>query len=50
MSADKKRGAGIEIPADRKNAYGYEDLLACARGELFDPEQREAALARYADD
>ena len=44
MSADKKRGAGIEIPADRKNAYGYEDLLACARGELFDPNSAKLPL------
>ena len=23
--------------ADRKSSYGYEELLACARGELFGP-------------
>ena len=23
--------------ADQKSSYGYEDLLACARGELFGP-------------
>lgn len=31
-------------PADRKNAYGYEELLACARGELWTPESARLPL------
>ncbi len=27
--------ASDSLPADRQNAYEYEDLLRCARGELF---------------
>ena len=26
------------LPADRKNAYDRDELLACSRGELFDPD------------
>ena len=32
------------MPADRKNAYDYDDLIRCARGELFDPESGRLPL------
>jgi len=32
------------LPADRKNAYSYEELLQCARGELFDPDSAKLPL------
>lgn len=44
MSADNKRPSGLVVPDGRKNAYGYEDLLACARGELFDPNSAKLPL------
>ncbi len=31
-------------PPDRKTSYGYEELLQCARGELFDPESAKLPL------
>ena len=44
MTEEKKGSAGLEIPADRKNAYSYEELLQCARGELFDPDSAKLPL------
>ena len=44
MTNDKKASAGLVIPADRKNAYSYEELLQCARGELFDPDSAKLPL------
>lgn len=44
MSADKKRTSGIEVPADRNNAYSYDELIQCARGELFDPNSAKLPL------
>ncbi len=38
---DKPSGS---CPPGRKTAYDYEDLLACARGELFDPESAKLPL------
>lgn len=35
MTDSDKTSADTGLPADRKNAYDYEDLLRCARGELF---------------
>ena len=35
--------------AASKSSYDYEELLACARGELFGPGQRPAALSADAD-
>ncbi len=32
------------LPAGRKNTYGYEELLQCARGELFGPESAKLPL------
>ncbi|HZD52458.1 MAG TPA: bifunctional 3-hydroxydecanoyl-ACP dehydratase/trans-2-decenoyl-ACP isomerase [Woeseiaceae bacterium] len=34
----------MELPPGRKNAYGRDELLACARGELFDPESGKLPL------
>jgi 3-hydroxyacyl-[acyl-carrier protein] dehydratase/trans-2-decenoyl-[acyl-carrier protein] isomerase len=31
-------------PPGRKTSYGYEELLQCARGELFDPESAKLPL------
>ena len=35
--------------AASKSSYNYEELLACARGELFGPEQCPVALSADAD-
>ncbi len=32
------------LPPGRKHAYGYEELLQCARGELFDPDSAKLPL------
>ena len=32
------------LPAGRKNAYSYDELLQCARGELFDPDSARLPL------
>jgi 3-hydroxyacyl-[acyl-carrier protein] dehydratase / trans-2-decenoyl-[acyl-carrier protein] isomerase len=32
------------LPPDRKNAYDRDELLACARGELFDPDSGKLPL------
>lgn len=37
-----KTGGGL--PDDRKNAYDHEDLMASARGELFDPDSAKLPL------
>lgn len=44
MTEDQKSTSGLAVPADRKNAYGYEELLKCARGELFDPDSAKLPL------
>ena len=41
--SNSQRGDG-GIPSDRKNAYSYEELLQCARGELFDPKSAKLPL------
>ena len=42
------RGSGkagaVALPPDRKNSYGREELLQCARGELFDPDSAKLPL------
>lgn len=32
------------IPADRKHAYNYDELIRCAKGELFDPDSGRLPL------
>jgi len=44
MSEQQKSPSGLVIPEDRKHAYGYEELLQCARGELFDPDSAKLPL------
>jgi 3-hydroxyacyl-[acyl-carrier protein] dehydratase/trans-2-decenoyl-[acyl-carrier protein] isomerase len=34
----------MQLPADRKNAYSYEELLSCANGTLFKPESGRLPL------
>ena len=34
----------MQLPADRKNAYNYEELLSCAKGTLFKPESGRLPL------
>ena len=41
---DTSTKPGDALPADRKNAYDHDDLLACARGELFDPDSAKLPL------
>jgi 3-hydroxyacyl-[acyl-carrier protein] dehydratase/trans-2-decenoyl-[acyl-carrier protein] isomerase len=33
-----------DLPPDRKTSYGREELLQCARGELFDPDSAKLPL------
>ena len=33
-----------DCPPGRKTSYSYEELLQCARGELFDPESGRLPL------
>lgn len=35
---------GVRLPPGRKNAYTRDELLACARGELFDPDSAKLPL------
>ena len=42
MSTSGLSGGGL--PPDRKNAYSYDELMQCARGELFDPDSAKLPL------
>ena len=44
MTDQIKSSAVNGLPADRKNSYNYDELLACARGELFDPDSGKLPL------
>lgn len=44
MTTEKTGSSGLVVPPDRKSAYGYEELLECARGELFDPDSAKLPL------
>jgi len=44
MTDQNKNSAENGLPADRKSSYNYDELLACARGELFDPESGKLPL------
>ena len=44
MSQADKMFAADALPQDRKNAYSREELLQCARGELFDPDSAKLPL------
>lgn len=43
---DKKSriAAQADLPSDRKNSYNRDELLQCARGELFDPDSAKLPL------
>lgn len=42
MSTQGLSGGGL--PPDRKSAYSFEELMQCARGELFDPNSAKLPL------
>lgn len=42
--SENPRNARPSLPPGRKNAYTRDDLLACARGELFDPDSGKLPL------
>ena len=42
MTAQSASPAGL--PPDRKNSYSFEELLQCARGELFSPDSGRLPL------
>ncbi len=44
MTIIDKTSSPDGCPPDRKTAYSYEELLQCARGELFDPESAKLPL------
>jgi len=44
MTQPADAGSTGGLPPGRKNAYSYEELLMCARGELFDPESARLPL------
>lgn len=44
MSSEKTGTKGLQIPEGRKDAYGYDELMQCARGELFDPDSAKLPL------
>ena len=35
---------GVQLPPGRKNSYTRDELLACGRGELFDPDSSKLPL------
>ena len=41
---DNNNTAENGIPADRKNAYGYDELIQCARGNLWEPDSGRLPL------
>lgn len=43
MTKESSNAIG-QPPPDRKNAYSRDELLACARGELFDPDSAKLPL------
>ena len=44
MTQSNDSGSQDGCPPGRKTAYGYEELLQCARGELFDPDSARLPL------
>jgi len=44
MTQSNDSGSPDGCPPGRKTAYGYEELLQCARGELFDPDSAKLPL------
>mgnify|MGYP006209503339 CR=1 FL=1 len=46
MSETRRKAGGESLPPDRKNEYSREELLQCARGELFDPARLTTRVTR----
>jgi 3-hydroxyacyl-[acyl-carrier protein] dehydratase/trans-2-decenoyl-[acyl-carrier protein] isomerase len=44
MTESDRHAGGETLPPGRKNEYGREELLQCARGELFDPDSAKLPL------
>lgn len=44
MTQKNNSKAPDDLPPGRKNSYSYEELLQCARGELFDPDSAKLPL------
>jgi 3-hydroxyacyl-[acyl-carrier protein] dehydratase/trans-2-decenoyl-[acyl-carrier protein] isomerase len=44
MTEIQNSAAAGSLPADRKNSYDYDELIACAKGELFDPDSAKLPL------
>ncbi|MBT8083876.1 MAG: 3-hydroxyacyl-[acyl-carrier-protein] dehydratase FabA [Woeseia sp.] len=44
MSSKEKKQPVAGLPPGRKNAYDYDDLIACGKGELFTPDAARLPL------
>lgn len=44
MSKSEKQSTAGGCPPGRKTAYGYDELIACAKGELFTPDSGRLPL------
>ena len=44
MTTERTGSGGPVLPSDRKNAYSFDELMQCARGELFDPNSAKLPL------
>jgi 3-hydroxyacyl-[acyl-carrier protein] dehydratase / trans-2-decenoyl-[acyl-carrier protein] isomerase len=44
MTETRRKAGGESLPPGRKNEYSREELLQCARGELFDPDSAKLPL------
>jgi 3-hydroxyacyl-[acyl-carrier protein] dehydratase/trans-2-decenoyl-[acyl-carrier protein] isomerase len=44
MTEANNNKAAEGLPADRRNSYNYDELMQCARGELFDPDSGKLPL------
>lgn len=44
MTDPENNASANGLPADRRNSYSFEELMQCARGELFDPESGKLPL------
>lgn len=44
MTETRSDRAGARCPPGRKTSYGYDELIQCARGELFDPDSGRLPL------
>lgn len=44
MGSERNRAVTDEAPTGRKSSYDYDELIACAKGELFTPESGRLPL------